>query len=270
MMEMSPFFFGVYKLIKYLLYPLTWVCLLLIALFLIARAPIEPRRLGLIKGLVLASLLTILVFSSKVVATLLVANVEAASPAFTAALDKQFDAIVVLGAGAAPQGTLRPADELSSITMVRALCGVDLFQKGVASRLVFTGGDGSIFGHGVEESVVMKRLAVRLGVPEEAVLIENHSRTTYENAVGTRRILGEASIVLVTSAVHVPRAAGLFRKQGMQVTSYPCGYQAQDHPSLSWEWDLFDFLPDVHALTQNTETLSEIIGIVLYKATGKI
>lgn len=268
-MELSPFFFGLYKLVKYLLYPLTWLFLLLAASAVLMRAPMSSRRLTWSFRLTLAALVLILFFSNKLVATKFVANVEAAYGAHAEPLSPSYDAIVVLGAGAAPQGSLRPSDELSSISLVRALCGIDLYRQRMASRLLFAGGDASIFGHGVEESAVMKRLAVRLGVPEEAVLIENHSRTTYENAVGTRQMLGEASIVLVTSAVHVPRAAGLFRKQGMRVTPYPCGYQAQNLPGDE-KWDLFDFLPNVHALTQNTETLSEIIGIVLYKATGKI
>lgn len=269
-MELSPFFFGLYKLTKYLLYPLTWLCLFLLGSIALSRAPVSSGRLRWIRGLVLASLLIVLVFSNKVVANLLVANLEATYPAYTAPPSQPFDAIVVLGAGAAPQGTLRPSDELSSISMVRTLCGVDLFRQGFAPRLLFAGGDASIFGYGPEESMVMKQLALRLGVPEQAVLIENHSRNTYENAVGTRKILGDASVLLVTSAVHIPRATGLFRRQGMRVTPYPCGYQAQDRPGFDRQWDLFDFLPNVHALTQNTETLSEILGIVLYKATGKI
>lgn len=269
-MELSPFFFGLYKLTKYLLYPLTWLCLLLLAALLVTRLPVAPRRLALIRGLTVGALAVLLLFSNKVLANILVANLEAAYPAFAQPLSKPFDAIVVLGAGAASQGSLRPADELSSISLVRTLCGIDLYRQGFAPRLLFAGGDASIFGRGTEESVVMKSLALRLGVPEPAVMVENRSRNTYENAVETRKILGEASVLLVTSAVHIPRATGLFRKQGMQVTPYPCGYQSRDLPGLDMEYDLFDLLPNVHALTQTTETLSEIIGIVLYKATGKI
>lgn len=128
----------------------------------------------------------------------------------------------------------------------------------------FTPVDGPI------ESTEMKRLALRLGVPEAAMITEDRARNTYENAVETKRLLGEAWILLVTSASHVPRALALFRKQGLTVTPFPCGYLVRDRPWQGWDGNPFDLIPEAEALGETTIALTEIVGTIIYRATGKI
>lgn len=98
---------------------------------------------------------------------------------------------------------------------------MDLYQQGYAPTLVLTGGDARVFGTGPKEAVEMKRWAVRLGVPESATMIDIEARNTYENATGTKRLLGPASILLVSSASHLPRAVPVFTKQGFRVRPAP-------------------------------------------------
>jgi uncharacterized SAM-binding protein YcdF (DUF218 family) len=269
-MELSPFWFGLYKLAKYAVYPLTWITLFLSLATLLAIFPSSPRRHRWIRRFAIAAFILLFLFSNRIVTHTLLGLIEEQVPPFDSSTVKRFDAIVVLGGGIAPKGSLRPTDELSSVALERTLCGVHLFAKGFAPRLVLTGGDAMIFGSGVEEATVMKRIAQQLGVREEAILLENQSRNTYENAVHTKRLLGNASILLVTSAIHVPRASALFRKQGLDVTPYACGYVAQDLPWSGWSGDPFDFLPDDRALRLSTEALSEIVGILVYWAAGKL
>jgi len=76
----------------------------------------------------------------------------------------------------------------------------------------------------------MKRWAVHLGVPESAMMIDAEARSTYENATGTKRLIGLASILLVSSASHLPRAVPVFTKQGFRVTPVPCDYISQNLP----------------------------------------
>ena len=126
---------------------------------------------------------------------------------------------------------------------------MDLYQQGYAPTLVLTGGDGQVFGTGPQEAVEMKRWAVRLGVPESATMIDTEARNTYENATGTKRLLGPASILLVSSASHLPRAVPVFTKQGFRVTPAPCDYVSRNLPRESWDdIDLFDVLPSDIAL----------------------
>ena len=83
-------------------------------------------------------------------------------------------------------------------------------------------------------------------------------------------ILGHASILLVTSASHVPRAVGLFRKQGLETTASPCGYLAKDRPWSGLGINPFDLLPDVDALSRNTIAITEVVGTIVYWAIGKL
>ena len=61
-----------------------------------------------------------------------------------------------------------------------------------------------------------------------AILTEERSRNTYENAVNAKQLLGRDRSCSSTSALHLPRSVALFEKQGFSVTPVPCGYEAKD------------------------------------------
>ncbi|MGH7220061.1 MAG: YdcF family protein, partial [Nitrospiraceae bacterium] len=110
-----------------------------------------------------------------------------------------------------------------------------------------------------------------LGVPESATMIDTEARNTYENATGTKRLLGPASILLVSSASHLPRAVPVFTKQGFRVKPAPCYYVSRNLPQESWtDIDPFDYLPSDIALQHTREALSEVAGIVMYWLAGKL
>lgn len=270
-MELTPFFFGLYKFVKYGLYPLTWVVLLLGVATVLALLPFSPRRLRWVRQLLLSSLLLLVALSSPLVATPLIGLLESRYPPPQLTSSDRFDAIVVLGGGVEEKGSLRPATEPSSYSRNRTTCGVNLYQQGYAPILVLTGGDARIFGTGPQEAVEMKRWAVRLGVPESATKIDTEARNTYENATGTKRLIGPASILLVSSASHLPRAVPVFTKQGFRVTPAPCDYVSRNLPQESWDdIDAFDVLPIDIALQHTREALSEVAGIVIYWLAGKL
>ena len=270
-MELTPFFFGLYKFVKYGLYPLTWVVLLLGVATLLALFPFSPRRLRWVRQLLLSSFILLVALSSPLIATPLMGLLESwhLPPQLTPS--DHFDAIVVLGGGIAEKGSLRPTTEPSSYSRNRTTCGVTLYQQGYAPTLVLTGGDGRIFGTGPLEAVEMKQWAVRLGVPESATKIDTEARNTYENATGTKRLIGPASILLVSSASHLPRAVPVFTKQGFRVTPAPCDYAAQNLPQESWDTiDPFDVLPSDTSLQHTREVVSEVAGIAIYWLAGKL
>jgi uncharacterized SAM-binding protein YcdF (DUF218 family) len=270
-MELTPFFFGLYKFVKYCLYPLTWVVLLLCAATILALFPFSPKRLRWVRLLVMSSLLLLLMLSSSLIATPLIGSLESWYQPPKLTPSDRFDAIVVLGGGVNEKGSLRPAVEPNSYSRNRTTCGVDLYQQGYAPTLVLTGGDARVFGTGSQIAVEMKRWALRLGVPESAVKIDTEARNTYENATGSKRLLGPVSILLVSSASHLPRAVPVFIKQGFRVTPAPCDYFSQNLPRESWgDIDLFDFLPNDISLQQTTEAVTEMAGIVVYWLAGKL
>lgn len=270
-MEMTPFLFGVYKLVKYAVYPLSWVVLLLGVTALLSLLPPHPTRHRWMRMSSLVALLLLVAISSPFVANQLIGTLEAWYPSPAIGPTDRYDAIVVLGGGTENKGTLRPAVELTSYSLTRTTCGVDLYLKGYAPKLVLTGGDGSIFGSGPKVAPEMKRWAHRLGVPEHAIVTEEDSRTTYEDAIGTMRLLGPASILLVSSASHLPRATALFTRQGFRVTPAPCAYVAQNKPRDDWnDLNIFDFLPNDRALQHSQDAIVEMVGFAVYWMTGRI
>lgn len=122
----------------------------------------------------------------------------------------RFDAIVVAGAGVMPNGV--PSRPLRG----RVERAAELYRRGLAPKVLMTGGIGR---HPPAESVVAETLARELGVPADAILRDERSRTTEENAIETARILGEgARILLVTDRFHVFRAERVFRRHVDSVT----------------------------------------------------
>jgi uncharacterized SAM-binding protein YcdF (DUF218 family) len=102
-------------------------------------------------------------------------------------------------------------------------------------------------------------------------MIDIEARNTYENATGTKRLIGPASILLVSSASHLPRAVPVFTKQGFRVTPVPCDYVSQNLPRGSWdEIEPFDFMPSDIALQHTREAVEEVAGIVIYWLAGKL
>ena len=138
-MELTPFFFGLYKFVKYGLYPLTWVVLLLSAAAVLALFPFSPKRLRWVRLLVMSSLLLLVTLSSPLIATPLIGSLESWYQPPQLTPSDRFDAIVVLGKGIDVKGSLRPTTEPSSHSRNRTTCGVDLYQQGYAPTLVADG-----------------------------------------------------------------------------------------------------------------------------------
>ena len=125
------------------------------------------------------------------------------------------DAIVVLGAAAYDT---RP----SPVFTERIRHGVDLYERGYAGALVFTGGYGD--GARFSESQVARTFALRAGVPEDAILIETLSRTTYQNLARTRDLLsdhGLQRVIVVSDPLHMARALRLSRQLGIDAVGSP-------------------------------------------------
>lgn len=120
---------------------------------------------------------------------------------------------VVLGARVHVDGSPSPA------LIDRVRVGVALLKEGRAQRLVLSG--GSPDGRPTEASV-MKRLALELGAPEESLVLETKSRSTFENAAFTVPLLGgEQEIILVSCDFHLARAMAHFRRRGLTVWPVP-------------------------------------------------
>jgi len=133
---------------------------------------------------------------------------------------------------------------------------------GGAVPLIFVGGAG-IPGRKAE-APLMAKAAEALGVPREAMAWEASSRNTYENALAVKEILGGEPFVLVTSAFHMPRAVGVFRKAGFPVTPWPVDYKTAGNEKPGFAEDnALDSLRNV------TVGIREWIGLAAYRIAGR-
>lgn len=238
--------------------PLGLACaLLLLALLLSWRAP-WASRLVLLLGL---GLLTAL--GSAAVARRLAAPLEGKFP--VPAADTRAEAAVVL-AGTVDLARSTPERVEFYDRPERIIEGARLVRDGRARWLVISGGSGDPFLPGVSEAELLGAFARQLGVPREAILLQGQSRNTREDAEFTARLLRERRIgrfFLVTSAYHLPRAVGCFRKQGLDPIPYPVDYRA-----TPLRLTPLHYLPQAAALQLSTAAVHEYLGYAGYRVLG--
>jgi uncharacterized SAM-binding protein YcdF (DUF218 family) len=165
------------------------------------------------------------------------------------------------------------ADEIEfSDSVERILTGIKLVKRGLAEKLLITGGTGDPLYQDLSEAVRLKSFAMELGVRDEQLLVEGTSRNTYENALHSAHIIREGryqDLLLVTSAAHMRRSAAVFRKQGLWPDLYPVDYQTAQVPYLK-RMTPWTFLPSAHALVTTTAVMHELIGLAMYRLRGYI
>lgn len=144
-----------------------------------------------------------------------------------------------------------------------------LYHSGNVSHIVLSGGLGSLVKKGPLEADQLHQQLLMQGIPDSAIIIENRSRNTYENAVFTHKILDSLKLpqpyVLVTSAMHMPRAISSFNKAGVEVIAYPAAYKQID---TDRSWDDY-IIPSPALLSAWNFLLKEFVGIMVYRWTGK-
>jgi len=183
--------------------------------------------------------------------------------------DASAEAIVVLGGGTRPALGPRRGPELNEAGD-RVLEAARLWREGRAPRVVASGGrpDG-----GPAEAGDAAALLRFLGVAGDAIMEEPLSRTTRENAIEVRRLLephGVRRILLVTSALHMPRAAAHFRSEGFEVLQAPTDWIAVEEPPRTQGARLLRLLPTAEALTVTTRALREWLALAAARALGSL
>jgi uncharacterized SAM-binding protein YcdF (DUF218 family) len=173
---------------------------------------LRNRRLGGRARIILACILFVLVLlGCGAVARLLAPS---SNTAFT-----RFDAIIVLGNPADSDGNPTP-EQLARVTE-----GVREYDRGVAPRLILTGGAAH---NRFVEARVMARSAEAEGIPNSAIFQEPEARNTIQNACYAVRIMkahGWHSAEVVSSAYHLPRA-------GMIFSALPLNWRTHAAPPL--------------------------------------
>lgn len=178
------------------------------------------------------------------------------------------DGIIILGGSIDAELSVAHTAPVIRSAADRITAAAVLARRYPNARIVFTGGSANLISNDAKEADYAAESLESLGVAKSRLLMERLSRNTAENAAFTRDLVkprdGERWL-LVTSAFHMPRAVGLFRKVGFTVEPYPVDWR------VGRREDLFAFTNLAGDGLGRTDTaVREWIGLVMYRLTGRI
>ena len=219
------------------------------------------KRVRLARGLLAAGVISLGLFSNKVVSMALVRPIEASFPPIPELIAGQgvpLDLgrcryVVVLGSGHSDAAGFSANNQLSSAGLARVVEGVRLLKALPDARLVLSGGGEPGYP---SHAAVLERVAAQFGVQPERILRIENARDTEDEAQALRGLIGPAPIALVTTAWHLPRATALFQAAGFKILPCPTGYTARPNPNASWS----EYSWSVESLERSTAAIRERIG----------
>ena len=256
-----PLFFLLTKTLGIMLLPINFLIGLglLGAVLLATRFSVLGRRL-LITVVVLFALIG---FSP--LGNLLLYSLESRFPPWDAARGAP-DGIIVLGGSIDADLSVVHGMPVVQAAADRIIAAAALARKYPNARVVFTGGDPYLISNDAREADYAAAIFESLGIEKSRLIMERRSRNTIENAQFTKALVapkpGERWL-LVTSAFHMPRSVGLFRKAGFAVEPFPVDWRAGSR--------LFGFASvAADGLGKTDIAMREWMGLIAYRITGKI
>jgi uncharacterized SAM-binding protein YcdF (DUF218 family) len=163
-----------------------------------------------------------------------------------------YDAIVVLGGGIGPAQPPHIPEPHLTDSADRIWHAARLYHRGLAPRIIASGGGGGA----MSEAEAMRLFLTDLGVPTQAIVLEEASLNTIENIRQVRTLVKDGRVALVTSASHMPRALRLARIAGLSVAAFPTDWGPPAEARPSWE----NWLPSMSALSVSSIALLEIMA----------
>jgi uncharacterized SAM-binding protein YcdF (DUF218 family) len=218
--------------------------------------------------LLVASMFLLVIFACPETSLVLTRSLENQYRDSDVAQEAEAQAIIVLG------GTIHmPSSDHHASGLIepsdRLLLTYRLYRAGKAPVIICSGGNNPLLGDAgrASEARSMSGLLEEWGVPAAAIEVEEGSINTRENALFSYRLLaarGIRKIILVTSAMHMPRAAGAFRKAGFEVLPAPADFRTgwgRPNPIFLW-------LPSAGSLEHSGAALHEWLGLWVYRLRG--
>ena len=236
--------------------PIVWILLSVIVLY-VNKGNQKSKTILIIFSFILG---LIFVFSLPVVANILVSHQENIINHDSKGCFKEANpkTLLVLAGGLE---ILKSSHEFQKLTIKsyrRIISAYELYKKHVGhiDGIVITGG----LGHKKKEADIMAELLINLGVPEKLIHIDNLSKNTHQNSINAAKILLDQKIndsqnVLITSALHMKRAAYMFQKSGIEICTY-----SVDSIYIGSR----SFIPQISALYKSTRVLQEILSYWYY------
>ena len=239
----------------------------LIALGVLGSLLLLTRFFRLGRALLVLSVLMLAVCGFAPVGNLLLYPLESRFPAWSPSQGAP-DGIIVLGASIDLDMSAVHGTPVVSTSADRILMTAALARKYPKARVVYTGGSPNLISDDAKEADFAAGIFESLGIDKSRLILERRSRNTYENALFTKAMVdpkpGERWL-LVTSAYHMPRSIGLFRKVGFVVEPCPVDWR------VSTGRDVFSFTDVAEdGLSRTNVAVREWLGLMTYRAVGRI
>jgi uncharacterized SAM-binding protein YcdF (DUF218 family) len=253
-------FYVLSKILDVALTPLAWA-VALVLYGVVTRKGSWPRRSVSLLG----------------VAVLVVFSLEPVSNAMFRALESQplrtfrpwvtYDVVILLG-GVNDDRVAATWDERAyNNNNERLLETFDLLRTGAAKNAIISGGNPSAARSQKVEARVLADQLIAWGIEPSRILVEDRARNTHENATESAALVRAhapawTTVLVVTSAFHMPRAYGCFRAEGLIVDTMPVDYRsfASAFPA--------DMLPRAEYLEESSAAIREWVGRCVYRLRG--
>ena len=238
-----------------------------IGIGVLGMALLATRLAWLGRKLLVVSILLLVVCGFSPVGNLLLYPLEERFPPWDSARGAP-DGIVVLGGGIDPDPSAAHGEAVFSSSAGRLIAAAALAHRFPNLRIVYSGGSSNVIADtSTKEADFAVAVFEGLGISRDRLTLERQSRNTFENAEFSKAVAmpkpGERWL-LVTSAFHMPRSIGVFRKVGFAVEAYPADWRLAARADLT-RFSAFS----VMGLWHTDLALREWMGLVAYWLTGK-
>ncbi len=251
------------KTLGYLLLPTNF----LILIGFVGAILMFTRFVSLGRKLVIAAVLLLVICGLSPLGKILLYPLESRFPLWDAARGAP-DGIIVLGASIEPELSVAHGRPVVRGAADRIIEAAALAKRYPNARVVFSGGSANLVSNDAREADFAGAIFEGLGVEKSRLIMERQSRNTRENAQFSKALVapkdGERWL-LVTSAYHMPRSVGLFRKAGFAVEPYPVDWRVGGRD------DLMTFSKvALEGLGRTDLAVREWMGLIAYRVTGSI
>jgi uncharacterized SAM-binding protein YcdF (DUF218 family) len=249
------------KIFLFAINPGIWVPLIL----LVGTTLLWTRRRSLGRSILTAMTVFLTLISVLPMGQIMLGPLENRFPVVEK-IDRPVHGIIVLGGTISQHLTADRGQPALTDGAERLTEFVKLARDHPAAKLIFTGGSGKIFGQELKGTDTARLFFKNMGLDTGRVTFESESRNTLENAQFGYRLMKPAlreRWVLVTSASHMPRAIGVFRKAGWKPVAYPVDF----HTLKGYAWGPgFNLRGGLNALSHG---LYEWFGLLSYRILGR-
>jgi uncharacterized SAM-binding protein YcdF (DUF218 family) len=260
--EFPALFFVLSKTIGIMLVPTNF----LIGLGLVGALLLATRLASLGRKLTIVSIVGLAIFAFSPLGNWVLYPLEQRFPPWDAARGTP-DGIVVLGGSIDPDLSIAHGVAVVRSAPDRVIAAASLARRYPKARIIFTGGSSNLISNDAKEADDAVELFESLGVSRDRIEIERRARNTQENAEFSLSIAAPKSgerWLLLTSAFHMPRSVGIFRKAGFAVEPYPVDWR------VGGRTDLVSFHNLAGDGLGSVDTgVREWVGLLAYWITGR-